>query len=237
MKQTLFSLLVLALFATSCGKDSTTPDTPEDPTPEKTYSEVGVWTSGNYFVSLSQDKFLTAYVAPNFIDSGTYSIDTEKKISCTNSYFSRTTEYAITKIDDKSMTLNVSYQDFSGSKKTTTLNLTKSSATPAIKENSLIGKSYRYIKTSFGNITISFSSYYNGKMSSDKSNIEPYPLTLYYIYLGDKCYFQKFTGGGRTPSIGGWNVDADEGAITVYQFSFEPNGTISNFSDITSSSL
>lgn len=62
---------ILSIGFVSCGGDNDE-DNP-NPNPEQptvTYSPFGVWESGNYFLSLSSDIFLTAYFAERFLDCG-----------------------------------------------------------------------------------------------------------------------------------------------------------------------
>lgn len=217
---------VLGLFAAaSCGgsDDDDTPNTPE----VKTYSEVGVWTSGNYFISLSSDNFLTAYVAPNFIDCGTYSRSDDNVITSTNTYYSKNTTYTIKSIDDKSMSVDVSYSDVHGDSKTKSLVLTKTTKSPTIKENPVSGKSYTWYSTVFGNETFAFNSYNNGKKSGTKGSCRNYPIDFYYIYYNNCVYFQQFNpAGSQTPSIGGWNGKCGTGEISVDTVTFDRSGRI-----------
>lgn len=191
----------------------------------KSYSEVGVWESGNYFISLSSDHFLTAYVAPGFLDCGVYS-RSDDVITSNNTYFAKTTTYNIKSIDDKSMTVNIAYKDIAGKNKTTSLTLTKSSKVPVGKDNPLIGKSYSYQSTG-GIITMAFNTYNTGLMTSTWKNFKPYPLTLFYIYFDNYVFFQEFTPAGRQmPSIGGWGNRADNGEIMVSKVTFGSDGSI-----------
>lgn len=221
------SLMVVLLAITSCSSDDD--DSPSKPaTPEpRTYSEVGVWENGNYFVSLSSDHFLTAYVAPNFIDCGTYSRSNANVITSTNSYYSKNTTYTIKSIDDKSMTVEISYKDFRGEDKSKSLVLTKTDKTPTIKENPVSGKSYTWLSDVFGNETYAFNTYNTGKQSCTKGSARKYPMDFYYIYFNNCLYYQTFNPAGtQTPSIGGWNVKADTGEISVDTVTFDRNGRI-----------
>ena len=99
MKKILLGIIVTFLTASvfmSCSKDDGKTDVVPEPEPEPepiVYSEVGVWESGQYFLALSEDRTLSAYVAPNFIDAGSYTINDDKIITCTNNFYVRTTTY------------------------------------------------------------------------------------------------------------------------------------------------
>lgn len=228
MKKNLILILftVTGLFLSACsGSDDTDgPSTPE----VKTYSEVGVWESGNYFLSLSSDNFLTAYVAPNFIDCGTYSRSDNNIITSTNTYYSKSTTYTIKSINDNSMSVDISYSDVHGESKTKSLILTKSAKMPpTIKENPVSGKSYTWYSTVFGNETFAFNSYDTGRKSGTKGSCRKYPVDFFYIFFNNRIYYQQFNPAGtQTPSIGGWNGKCGTGEITVDTVTFDKSGRI-----------
>ena len=63
---------VLSIGFISCGDDDDEDNpNPNQEQPTVIYSPVGVWESGNYFLSLSSDNFLTAYFAERFLDCAT----------------------------------------------------------------------------------------------------------------------------------------------------------------------
>lgn len=98
----------------SCGGDDEEDNTnpaPEQPT--TTYSPVGVWESGNYFLSLSSDNFLTAYFAERFLDCGNYTIS-DDMITCNNTYYARPTQYKIKSISATQLQVEISYVDVYG---------------------------------------------------------------------------------------------------------------------------
>lgn len=227
--------LAMLFVIVSCGKENTENNPNEEE--EKVYSEVGVWESGNYFISFSSDGFLTSYVASDFIDCGSYTKSADKVITCNNLYFSHSTTYAVQSLDDEKMTVKISYQDVDGNSKSTSLTLTKSSKTPSAKESNLVGKMYTYLKSGYGHITFQFTNYYSATKTSDKTNIAKYPLSLFYIYFNGYCYFQTFNTAERVGLIGGWNQISGTGEITVYKFSFNSNGSISDFEDVSSTLL
>lgn len=234
-KLRLILMAVIVFAAVSCQDKGGT--TPEPPAPEKKYSEVGVWRSGNFFLSLSEDHFLSAYVAADFLDAGTYSMSEDKVISVRNTYFNTTTRYTVRSLDDRTMKVDIAYTDVEGSSRTTSLTLTKSSDEPTFKDHRFVGHSYTWWNATFRNRTIDFNTFCLAKFSCDKDNIKPYPLTLFYVAMGNRMYFQSFEPeGGRIPLIGGWNQEAGTGKITVFEFGYEGN-TMSWHDDITSSAL
>lgn len=219
---------VLAAFAfTSCSKDDNEDVKPlPEPEPEPiVYSEVGVWESGNYFIALSSDHTISAYVAPNFIDGGTYSISDDKVITCKNAFYVRTTTYTIESIDDKKMKVKIKYVANDGTEKVTTLDLTKSDKDAPSQYNPLVGKGFSILSGVFGTITYSFESNCLGTKTCTKSDASKYPLRMFYITLEDRCYFLCYNQGNWAPLIGAWN-DASMEDLNVYKLVFGNGGAI-----------
>lgn len=194
---------------------------------------VGVWSDGKHFLSISSDGYLAAYAGNNFIDCGSFTI-TGSIIKCSNTYYSKETVYTITSVSDNSISVKVDYTDIYGDSKTSNLVLAKTNDTPTVKDHALNGKSASYLTTSLGTITLDFSGYNYGKKTSTLSNCKKYPLSLFYVYINGKVYFQQFTSKtGQVPSIGGWTTSCDDGTIFVYEVKFASNGMVEDISNIT----
>lgn len=236
MKQKIFLLMALIAATITFNACSSSDDDNNDEPQTKTYSEVGVWESGNYFVSLSSDHFLTAYIAPNFIDCGSYT-RSDDVITSNNSYYAKSTTYTIKSIDDKSMKIDVAYTDVSGDSKTASLTLTKSEKTPTTKDNPLIGKNFSW-QSLHGVTTLTFNTFNTGLQTSTWVNFADYPLTLYYIYYNGYVYYQQFWPRGRQiPSIGGWGTKADTGSIIVLNVTFGSDGSIQDMTGVSDEKL
>lgn len=240
MKQKFFLLMALlaaTIAFTACSSDDNDDnDKKSEEKLTKTDSEVGVWKSGNYFVSLSSDHFMTAYVAPNFIDCGSYTRN-NNVITSTNTYYAKTTTYTIRSISEKSMTVDVSYRDLLGKNKTNSLVLTKTSITPTTKDNPLVGKSFSW-QGVYGVTTMAFNSYNTGVKSNTWKNYKDYPLPIYYIYFDGCLYYQEFSPAGKQmPSIGGWGTHVDDGVITVIKVSFNNDGSIQGMINVDKDKL
>lgn len=198
---------------------------------------VGVWSDGKYFLSISSDGYLAAYAGTNFIDCGSFTI-TGSVIKCSNTYYSKETVYTITSVSDNSISVKVDYTDIYGDSKTSNLVLAKTNDTPTVKDHALNGKSASYLTTSLGTITLDFSGYNSGKKTSTLSNCKKYPLSLFYVYINGKVYFQQFTSKtGQVPSIGGWTTSCDDGTIFVYEVKFASNGMVEDISNITKTAI
>lgn len=238
MKQKIILMMALIVAAITFSACSSSDDDKSSDEPQtKTYSEVGVWESGNYFVSLSSDHFLTAYVAPNFIDCGSYTRSNDDVITSSNSYYAKSTTYTIKSIDDKSMKIDVAYTDVKGDSKSTSLTLAKSSKTPTVKDNPLIGKNFSW-QALHGVTTMTFNTFNTGLQTSTWKNFEDYPLTIYYIYFDGCVYYQQFWPRGRQiPSIGGWGTKADTGDIIVSKVTFSNDGSIQDMTGVTDEKL
>lgn len=198
---------------------------------------VGVWSDGKHFLSISSDGYLAAYAGTNFIDCGSFTI-TGSIIKCSNTYYSKETVYTITSVSDNSISVKVDYTDIYGDSKTSNLVLAKTNDTPTVKDHALNGKSASYLTTSLGTITLDFGGYNSGKKTSTLSNCKKYPLSLFYVYINRKVYFQQFTSKtGQVPSIGGWTTSCDDGTIFVYEVKFASNGMVEDISNITKTAI
>lgn len=229
--QRLILLILSSLVIYSCGeKCGLSTDEPVY------YSETGVWESGEYFISFSSDKFLTAYVADGFIDCGPYARSEDDVVSCKNPYFEKTTTYKIAEISGKTMRVEVSYVDVLGNSNTTSLDLVKSDKEPTEKGHKLAGASYTYFGSLGGvrgNFSWEFLTYYSGLRTSDTKNLAPYPIRFFYIYLGDMIYVQRFTPVGmQTPTIGGWTNDVNNGVVQIWSVEFNSAGMICGLTKI-----
>lgn len=217
---------VLSICATSCGDDGE-----DDVEPTVETSIVGVWQSNNYVISFSQAGFYSAYIADEFLDSGTYTRN-GTTITCYNSYFGRTTTYVINSITDKSISVSVSYTDNNRKSKQTSLRLSKTSITPATMSNRIIGKNLKYLSSSFGTITLQFDTYNSGVKRCTKSSGAKYPLNFFYIYLDNKLYWQLIEDESVVvPTIGGWTTKYNN--ISCWELIFSNSGaSIETFNEI-----
>lgn len=226
------SMSLCALVFSSCGDSSD-----HTGSEVETVSKVGVWSDGTHFVSINSDDFLTSYVASGFIDCGDVYED-GSTITCHNVYFNKSTVYKVLSATKTEMRLAVSYRDALGQDKDTILSLIKTAQTPASKDCILLGKSYTFRTSYVGNVTLAFSTYSVGLMTSSSTICRKYPLTTFYVFLDDKLYFQKFTQKGiQVPSIGGWTTDVDDGGITVYKLKFGTDGSVVGHENITREAL
>lgn len=241
-KKNYLNLLTLALVAmlslgfVSCGGD----DEEENPLPEQPaakYSPVGVWESGNYFLSMSSDGFLTAYFAERFLDCGNYMISNDEKlITCNNTYYARPTQYSVKSLSATQLQVEISYVDVYGESQSKSLTFTKSDKAPVTKDNPVVGKSYTtyFSASSSVQITTAFTTYNTGTKTANGGNMAKYPMTMYYVFFNNRVYYQTFKTAVQMPSIGGWNPTTE---ITVWELEFAPNGTISGHHNITSTAL
>ena len=232
--------MALILSFCACDKDDSNinhsePEPQPEPEQPTVYSEVGVWESGKYFVALSEDHKLSAYVASNSIDGGTYSISDDKVITCNNTYFKRTSTYTIESINEKNMRVRIKYMGYDKTEKDTTLNLTKSDKDAPRMFGPLVGKEYsnqREVSVAFGTITYSFNDDFVGLKMCTKSPACNYPLDVFYVTLEDRCYYFCFNQGERVPSVGGWNDSSIE-KLRVFTFIFGDNGEIVELKDVS----
>lgn len=117
-------------------------------------------------------------------------------VKCNNMYFNRTTTF------------------------------TKTDNIPASIENTLSGKSYTGFSSTFGNVTMTFSAYNAGIKNASKGSAAKYPLSFFYIYIGNKLYYQLLDDDSiQIPSIGSWT---DYNIVKCWKIYFSLNGSISN---------
>ncbi|MBR5958016.1 MAG: hypothetical protein IKZ99_06605 [Salinivirgaceae bacterium] len=240
MKKILLGMIVAFLTASvfmSCSKDDGKTDVIPEPEQEPepiVYSEVGVWESGQYFLALSEDHTLTAYVAPNFIDAGTYKINDDKIITCTNNFYVRTTTYSIKSLDDKNMSVDIKYINDDGDEKNTSLNLVKSDKNAPSRSNPLVGKTYNFLTNYFGIVTYSFESDNLGMKTSTSKNASRCPIRLFYITLEDLCYFKgyNYSQAVQVVVVGGWN-DSDMSNLDVLRFTIGAGGVIDDMTNVS----
>lgn len=227
----LAAVVILFLGMTSCsGGDEPTGNKEEINKEEPVkYSPVGVWESGNYFVSFGTDNFCSAYFADRYLDCGDYTYN-DNLITCSNTYYSKQTLYHIKKLTENQMTLEVEYVDVYGNKQTKSLDFKKSSKPASKKDHSLVGKIHS-IYSSTGTQTYTFSTYYTGVRSTTMQNASKYPMAFYYIFFNNRVYYQTFKTTTQMPSIGGWIPTTE---ITIMQVEFKNDGSFT-WSNVTSS--
>lgn len=226
----LFSFILASIMLCACGSDDN--NEVENQPEIKEYSEVGVWTSGKYFISID-GSFLCAYFAPNMLDCGTYS-KVDKTLLTQNSYFAKTTKYTIKSIDETTLSVNIDYVDLLGKEQTVSLKFNKSEKPCSAKENPLIGKSYSYLTANVGTVTLDFETYNTAKKKSSKSPMSKYPLSLFYIYNDGIVYYQSFVPSGiQVPTIGGWTSGQTGGPIRAIQLKMSSSGSIVDHKDVT----
>lgn len=224
MKQ-IFISMVLAITLLSCSSDDEKPMQREASIMD--YSFVGYWRSKPFFLTIDENNFLTSYIAEKFLDSGecTVNYDYEKEniiITCHNTYFQRNTIYTITSLKGDSMVVRISYIDLKGIKQDKTLKMGKSTATPASKDNLLIGKTC-ITKTS-PHVTTFFNTYDTGTRMTDIDSAKDWPLSIFYIYCGH-IYIQEFNKS-KAPVITDWNEYADTGNIKYITAIEKDDGSI-----------
>lgn len=237
MKKVL-SILAVGLMLSSLwscgGEDENEPNNGVPEAPSGNYSPVGVWESGNYFLSLGSDGFCVSYFGEPYIDCGSYNISGDTLITCNNSYYGRPTKYSIKEVTATSLKVGIQYTDMWGDTQSISKTFSKSEKAAAIKDHSLIGKTYTtYLNAqSSYMVTTSFNSYNTGSRSTTMPSATKYPLDMFYIYFDGKIYYQTFKTVIQMPSIGGWQPSYK---ITVRKVVLQPSGMIDELSDITSS--
>lgn len=110
---------------------------------------VGVWRNGDYFVSFSEEGFMSAYLSNTAIAEGDYTIDGDTIVAESSAFSS--TKFVVNSISSNTLNCTVTSYDLGGVRDNTrpallteVLSLTLSDASPCVKENVLVGKSFSY---------------------------------------------------------------------------------------------
>lgn len=230
MKKILFvCIALLSVFVFQSCSSSDNDEQDDDITTTTPASLVGVWQKGDYFVSFDSKGFYAAYIEDEFIDSGNYT-QSKNIVECNNMYFHRITTYTIRSISENNLEVDISYMDLYGNHKNKTVTFTKTDDIPASKENTLSGKSYTGFSSTFGNVTMTFNTYNSGIRSASKGSAAKYPLKFFYIYIGDKLYYQLLDDDSiQIPSIGSWT---NYNVVRCWKIYFSPNGSISDIENL-----
>lgn len=232
MKKILFLMAMLStILFTSCSKSENEPTADDDKNSIQQSDIVGVWKNGNYFVSFGSDGFCAAYIVEQFIDSGNYNLSNDV-ISCSNTYFNRSTTYIIRSVSDTELKVDITYTDLNGNNHNKAMTFLKDTTTPASRNNTLGGKFHTWQSTIFGNITMNFSTYNSGIKSATKGSAAKYPLNFFYIYIGERLYYQILRNNSiQVPTIGSWATSYDD--VICWKLFFSPNGSISDTEYVT----
>lgn len=175
---------------------------------------IGVWISGDYFVSFGADGFYSAFLDDHFIDSGKYAIEADRnnEIVTYNIFTKQNTEYHVTSIKENSFVAEITYRQLNGQSYTKTILFTKSNKNVAKERNGLIGASWNGTKHINGieiNYNARITTYNFGSLHTDYEPAKNCMLIFFYVYLDDVVYYQLFNQNENSPTIIGWNDTAD----------------------------
>ena len=220
MKQIFLSLTVIFALV-SCSSDDST-NAPVTGIPINSSEIVGVWFSGDYFVSFDNKGFYSAFLDDYFIDSGKYDINSDNNIVYTlNPITRKSTEYRVIAKDGNSLKTEISYTNIDGHQFKKTMTFTKSDKEAAKERNNLIGNSWEglwYSDKGVQSYNIFISTYINGSMTTESPLASTIPLTVIYVYLDYVMYYQLYTSQKDLPVIHGWNDEANTNKVLKYKF-------------------
>lgn len=218
MKKILF-LLAMFPMMWSCSNSSNEPEPPK----EEKIDIKGVWCNGDYFVTFSSDGYYTAYLDDKFIDSGDYIYnEQDKRVTCKNFYFNKSTEIAISSSNDK-LICNFKSTNVLGDVFSKSMSFSKTDETPQGKNNALVGKTHQelYIIQGHGKCEWKFTSNYAATYSTIE--VKPKTRNHFYIYREPYLYTQHFKPSGAGLSI--FFNGSDKGDVLIYEVSIS-NGSI-----------
>jgi hypothetical protein len=110
MKKILFMTAWVALYLISFASCSS--DNEENLQNLNSSNLIGVWESGDYFISFNKDGFYAAYLDEKFIDSGAYTIN-KNSVLCVNPYKVSKTNYSMS-LANEELTADISYTGVNG---------------------------------------------------------------------------------------------------------------------------
>lgn len=237
MKQVLFmAMLAAGMLLTGCSKSESSEEQRKGNDMEQSLTKeqiVGVWRSGDYWVSFSEDGFMSAYLSDKCITEGDYTIDGDT-VKADNSEIYFVTTFLMRYVSPANMESTITYYDFGendGEVITKNFSFTKSSEEPCTKNNILLGKSFSY------DTTVTYYDFSTNRHCTvdgfAECKVRNYciidrilgttdravsGLWIYYIYLPPFLYFHAYETGYNKPlsiiEIKKLLID-DSGNITV----------------------
>lgn len=212
-------------FLTACGSDDKNENGIVEKKTEEKYKDkiIGVWRvkqSTELFLSFSKDMFYTAYIDEYTLDDGDYSI-VDNRINISRSYLGYNTTIQIVSLENNILTCVISYMslyDDIAHETQKRLVLSKTEETPSVKQNKLIGKSFKtyspYDKGMDIEHTVVAHNFITYNAKTHGGTIVKFPGTEHYIYLHPKIYYTAYKNGAIfrhywLDTVNAWNVTID----------------------------
>ena len=133
-----------------CSKDESSEETRKGNDMEQTLTKeqiVGVWRSGDYWVSFAEDGFMCGYLSDKCIVEGGYEVS-QNQITVKGDYFSNdVTTFSINTINDEKLECDVKYSEIGGTSLKDAegvMSFMKSQEQPTACENEIIGKFFQF---------------------------------------------------------------------------------------------
>lgn len=220
MKKLLFITVLVSLCLISLSSCSS--DNEENQQNINPSNLIGVWESGDYFISFNKDGFYAAYLDKKFIDSGTYTIN-ENSVLCVNPYKVSETNYNMKVVSEK-LSADISYTDINGNMLNKNLTFSKSNKSVVDKDNPVISKDFVHINAPYGFCTTKFKTYNTATYSTDE--FRPRIQNWFYFFFNSQIYVQKFKP--ETAGISLFYEGCDTGEVFIYNVTFDSDGQINN---------
>lgn len=146
---------------------------------------VGVWRSGDYWVSFSEDGYMSAYLSEKRIEEGIYTIVKDTVKAETSMYY-HFIDFAVSHIGNAKLSCSVTLNAFDGSfsEKVNDYTFTKTDEKPCPKNHELIGKKFQY------NTDVVDSDSWTGK-SDTLHGFAQFNITTYFYA---DCFFRTEEG-------------------------------------------
>lgn len=210
MKQVLFMVVIAAgMLLAGCSKDSEINEMVTTGNTEQTQALtkeqiVGVWRSSDYWVSFSENGFMSAYLSNECIAEGDFVIEKDT-VKAESSELYYCTKFLIKHADMNNLECAATFYEL-GKKAEITKDFvfSKTDEQPCTKENELIGKSFQY---DMGDIRIDYfkkdiapgtahcrvGNYFLTSRDLIAGNIIVERIYDYYVYLPPYMYYNERT--------------------------------------------
>lgn len=220
MKKILFMTAWVALYLISFASCSS--DNEENLQNLNSSNLIGVWESGDYFISFNKDGFYAAYLDEKFIDSGAYTIN-KNSVLYVNPYKVSKTNYSMS-LANEELTADISYTGVNGISLNKKIIFSKSKKAVVDKSNPVISKEFVHINAPYGFCTTRFDTYNTATYSTDE--FKPRIQNWFYFFFNSKIYVQKFKP--ETAGVSLFYEGCDTGDVFIYNVTFDSDGQIEN---------
>lgn len=183
--------LIAAMMLAGCAKEESSEEPRKGNDMEQTLTKeqiVGVWRSGEYWVSFSESGYASAFLKLGdleMIDDGDYRINGDTVFTMASPWLSFETPYAINSVTDTEISLTVTHMDVGAAdtKRTDTVVLQKSTDIPCERNDGLAGKFVMFKGTWADGSQEEFTGRFDDNQYKTIRGAWPYIYLKPYLYI------------------------------------------------------